>query len=199
MSCFSLTRRIPSPADGSLRLTQGYQRESNKGVNTLLKELEYHDGVVIFATNLWANFDPAFQRRKLARISSSRCPACANREMIWKAQLHPTKTPLAPDVHFQQLAEQYEGSPAAESRSAVIKAANMAAAEDDVNYKKCISQHHFEDAVRSVIESKEIMDQSQGDIAGDGDISHEGLLQQVEELRVEIAELRSLIDKPRNK
>ena len=44
-------------------ITQGYQREANSVVNVLLKELEEFDGVVIFATNLAANFDPAFERR----------------------------------------------------------------------------------------------------------------------------------------
>jgi SpoVK/Ycf46/Vps4 family AAA+-type ATPase len=43
-------------------VTQGYQREANTVVNVLLKELEEFDGVVIFATNLAANFDPAFER-----------------------------------------------------------------------------------------------------------------------------------------
>ncbi|MDQ6827752.1 MAG: ATP-binding protein [Gemmatimonadota bacterium] len=41
---------------------QGYQRESNTVVNVLLRELEAFNGVVIFATNVAANFDPAFER-----------------------------------------------------------------------------------------------------------------------------------------
>ena len=41
----------------------GFQRESNTVVNVLLQELEQYNGVVIFATNLAANFDPAFERR----------------------------------------------------------------------------------------------------------------------------------------
>ncbi|HEY8847913.1 MAG TPA: ATP-binding protein, partial [Thermoanaerobaculia bacterium] len=40
-----------------------YQREANITVNVLLRELEAFNGVVIFATNLAANFDPAFERR----------------------------------------------------------------------------------------------------------------------------------------
>src|SRR5215211_7867488 len=40
-----------------------FVRESNTVVNVLLKELETFSGVVIFATNLAANFDPAFERR----------------------------------------------------------------------------------------------------------------------------------------
>jgi len=171
---------------------QGYERESNKGVNTLLKELEYHSGVVIFATNLWGNFDPAFQRRVRTHIVFE-MPGVREREMIWKAQLHPTKTPLAADVDFQLLAENYELS-GGEIKNAVIKAANMAAAENEVDYKKYITQHHFEDAVQSVMESKEVMDQNQDEINGNEIISHEDLQLQMANLRDEIATLRSRIE-----
>ena len=47
----------------STSVDQGFQRESNIVVNVLLQELERFNGVVIFATNLAANFDPAFERR----------------------------------------------------------------------------------------------------------------------------------------
>jgi SpoVK/Ycf46/Vps4 family AAA+-type ATPase len=47
----------------SASLEHGFLRETNTVVNVLLKELETFDGVVIFATNLAANFDPAFERR----------------------------------------------------------------------------------------------------------------------------------------
>ena len=39
---------------------QAYHREANAVVNVLLHELEAFNGVVVFATNLAANFDPAF-------------------------------------------------------------------------------------------------------------------------------------------
>jgi ATPases of the AAA+ class len=53
---------------------QAYQRESNTVVNVLLKELEAFNGVVIFATNLAVNFDPAFERR-IELMFDSRCQA----------------------------------------------------------------------------------------------------------------------------
>ena len=104
----------------------GYEREANQGVNVLLKELEYHSGVVIFATNLWTNFDPAFQRRVRTHIVFE-MPGAREREMIWKAQLHPTKTPLTEDVNFHLLAERFELS-GGDIKNAVLKAAQMAAA-----------------------------------------------------------------------
>ena len=41
----------------SISLDQASQRESNAVVNVLLQELETFNGVVIFATNMAANFD----------------------------------------------------------------------------------------------------------------------------------------------
>ncbi|HET8623010.1 MAG TPA: ATP-binding protein, partial [Gemmatimonadales bacterium] len=39
----------------------GYEREANATVNVLLQELERFNGVIIFATNLAASLDPAFE------------------------------------------------------------------------------------------------------------------------------------------
>src|ERR1700721_947068 len=47
----------------STSVDSGAQRESNSVVNVLLQELERYSGVVIFATNLAANFLPAFGGR----------------------------------------------------------------------------------------------------------------------------------------
>src|SRR5207237_9727012 len=74
-------------------ITQGYQREANTVVNVLLKELEEFDGVVIFATNLAANFDPAFERRIRTHVLFE-MPDVDSREKIWKVQLS-RRTPLA--------------------------------------------------------------------------------------------------------
>ena len=47
----------------STSVEEGVQREMNTVVNVLLQELERFNGVVIFATNVASNFDPAFERR----------------------------------------------------------------------------------------------------------------------------------------
>ena len=133
----------------------GYEREANQGVNILLKELENYDGVVIFATNLWTNFDPAFQRRVRTHIVFE-MPGPRERELIWKAQLHPSKTPLADDVDFHDLAQRYELS-GGDIKNATLKAAQTAAAQDGLDYEKSICQRHFEDAVRDVLEAKQTM------------------------------------------
>src|SRR6185295_2683374 len=87
--------------------SHGYERESNQTVNILLEELEAHPGVVVFATNLAANFDPAFERRIRSHILFEN-PGPEEREAIWRVQIHPRKTPLDSDVDFAALSRAYE-------------------------------------------------------------------------------------------
>jgi SpoVK/Ycf46/Vps4 family AAA+-type ATPase len=161
--------------------TQGYQRESNTVVNVLLKELEMFNGVVIFATNLAVNFDPAFERRIRTHVRFE-MPGVDEREQIWKVQLHPLKTPLAADVNFRELAERYEVS-GGDIKNAVLKAATMAAGQPGDDLTKSISQSHFERAMEEVIAGKNVMQQS---LFGEKEQSGEDRLVRA----VEAAELR---------
>jgi SpoVK/Ycf46/Vps4 family AAA+-type ATPase len=137
---------------------QGYQREANAVVNVLLRELEDFPGVVIFATNLAANFDPAFERRIRTHILFEQ-PGPEEREKIWRVQIHHRKTPLAPDVDFAALAERYPAS-GGDIKNAVLKAAQMAIAEPGTDEEKRIAQHHFETGIQEVLAAKRVMDQS---------------------------------------
>ena len=161
--------------------TQGYQRESNTVVNVLLKELEAFNGVVIFATNLAVNFDPAFERRIRTHVRFE-MPGVDEREQIWKVQLHPLKTPLATDVNFRVLAERYEVS-GGDIKNAVLKAATMAAAEPGDDVTKKIQQSQFERAMEEVISGKNVMQQS---LFGEGAQTAEDRMMRA----VEAAELR---------
>ena len=145
------------------QVEQGYQRESNAVVNVLLRELEEFPGVVIFATNLAANFDPAFERRIRTHILFE-MPGPAERERIWKAQIHARKTPLAEDVDFRALAAEFEGS-GGDIKNAVLKAAQAAIAEPGPDADKRIAQHHFRGAMREVLSARRVMEQS---LFGDG-------------------------------
>ena len=78
----------------SVSTEHGSQRESNTVVNVLLTELESFQGIVIFATNLAANFDPAFERRIRTHVLFE-IPGSEEREQIWRVQMHPSRTPLA--------------------------------------------------------------------------------------------------------
>ena len=110
----------------STSMHDGFARESNTTISVLLQELERYDGVVIFATNLAANFDPAFERRIRTHVLFE-MPGVEEREQIWRVQLHPERTPLAADVDFAALSR-YEVS-GGDIRNAVLKAALTAAAE----------------------------------------------------------------------
>ena len=135
-----------------------FLRESNTVVNVLLKELESFNGVVIFATNLAANFDPAFERRIRTHVLFE-MPGVAEREQIWRVQMHPRLTPLAPDVNFRSLAEQYEAT-GGDIRNAVLKAAMAAASEPGNDALKMIHQRHLDEGIRDVIASRRVMRQS---------------------------------------
>jgi len=133
-------------------------RESNTVVNVLLQELERYDGVVVFTTNLAANLDPAFERRVRTHVLFE-LPGAAEREQIWRLQVHPSRTPLADDVDFRSLGETYAAS-GGDIRNAVFKAALAAAAEPGPDEVKRIHQHHLEAAITEVIGAKQVMRQS---------------------------------------
>lgn len=136
----------------------GHEREANQSVNILLKELEEHEGVVIFATNMASNFDPAFERRIRTHILF-RIPSVSERERIWRVQIHPEKTPLDAGVDFRELAERFEVS-GGDIRNAVLKAAQMAAAEEGPDPEKKIAQKHFTQAMEQVLTAKSVMQQN---------------------------------------
>ncbi len=142
----------------STSVDSGAQRESNSVVNVLLQELERYTGVVIFATNLAANFDPAFERRIRTHVLFE-LPGETERARIWKVQLHPSRTPLAPDVDFNALAHDYEVS-GGDIQNAVLKAALAAAAEPIPDSTKKIHQRHFQSGIEEVLASKRVMQQS---------------------------------------
>jgi SpoVK/Ycf46/Vps4 family AAA+-type ATPase len=135
-----------------------FHREANTVVNVLLQELESFSGVVIFATNLAANFDPAFERRIRTHVLFE-MPGVEEREQIWRVQMHPTLTPLADDVDFCALAERYEAS-GGDIRNAVLKAALAAAGEPCRDAFKAIHQRHLEAGMRDVLAAKRVMRQS---------------------------------------
>jgi len=142
----------------STSIDHGFQRESNTVVSVLLQELERYNGVVIFATNLAANFDPAFERRIRTHVMFE-MPGVVEREQIWRVQMHPSRTPLADDVDFRVLAERHAVS-GGDIRNAVLKAALAAAAEPGPDSTKRIHQRHLEAGIIEVVAGGRVMRQS---------------------------------------
>ena len=171
-----------------------YEREANAIVNVLLHELETFPGVVIFATNLAANIDPAFERRIRTHILFE-MPKQTERERIWRVQLHARKTPLADDVDFAALAEAYPRS-GGDIKNAVLKAAQIATTEPGPDASKRIHHRHFVQGMEEVIAAESVMGQSLFEVPSAGAAA--GVLEQMaevqEELRGEIGILAERLD-----
>ena len=171
-----------------------YEREANAIVNVLLHELESFPGVVIFATNLAANIDPAFERRIRTHILFE-MPDVDERERIWRVQLHARKTPLAKDVDFRALAEAYPRS-GGDIKNAVLKAAQIATVEPGPDSEKRIHQRHFIQGMAEVMAAENVMSQSLFDDPAAGPIGGvmERLAEGQEELRGELGVLVERLD-----
>ena len=170
-------------------------REANSVVNVLLHELEAFPGIVIFATNLAANMDPAFERRIRTHILFE-MPNAAERERIWRVQLHPEKTPLADDVDFRVLAERYPRS-GGDIKNAVLKAAQIATTEPGPDAGKRIHQRHFVQGMEEVVAGTSVMAQSLFEDNG-GPASLAAFVEEMSEgqeaLRAELALVAERID-----
>jgi SpoVK/Ycf46/Vps4 family AAA+-type ATPase len=170
-------------------ISAAYEREANAVVNVLLHELEGFPGVVIFATNLAANIDPAFERRIRTHILFE-MPDVEERERIWAVQLHSRKTPLAQDVDFRALAEAYPRS-GGDIKNAVLKAAQIATMEPGPDSEKQIHQRHFIQGMAEVMAAENVMSQSLFDDIGAGPLGGvmDRLAEAQEELRGELGVL----------
>jgi AAA+ superfamily predicted ATPase len=144
---------------------EGSGRHYNQSVNILLHELEQYEGVVIFATNLAANFDPAFERRIQSHVLFL-MPEAAERERIWRAHL-PPRAPLAPDVDLRRLAEDFEMA-GGDIRNAVLKAVRLAALGDAPDEELQITQEHLLAGAGAVLQARAVMAQSILARPGDG-------------------------------
>jgi SpoVK/Ycf46/Vps4 family AAA+-type ATPase len=168
-------------------------REANSVVNVLLHELETFPGVVIFATNLASNMDPAFERRIRTHILFE-MPNAEERERIWQVQLHPRKTPLADDVDFRALAAAYPRS-GGDIKNAVLKAAQIATTEPGPDTGKRIHQRHFVQGMEEVVAGTGVMAQSLFDEAPAGAAGvMEEMSEAQEALRAELALVAERLD-----
>ena len=178
-------------------VSAAYEREANAIVNVLLHELESFPGVVIFATNLAANIDPAFERRIRTHILFE-MPNEEERERIWRVQLHARKTPLADDVDFRALAEAYPRS-GGDIKNAVLKAAQVATTEPGPDAQKRIHQRHFVQGIEEVIAAESVMGQSLFESPAGAGAAAAGVLEQMaegqEQLRGELGLVAERLDR----
>jgi SpoVK/Ycf46/Vps4 family AAA+-type ATPase len=177
-------------------VSAAYEREANAIVNVLLHELETFSGVVIFATNLAANIDPAFERRIRTHILFE-MPNVEERERIWRVQLHARKTPLADDVDFRALAEAFPRS-GGDIKNAVLKAAQIATTEPGPDAQKRIHQRHFIQGMEEVMAAENVMGQSLFESPAAAAAAASGVLEQMaegqEQLRAELGIVAERLD-----
>ena len=101
-----------------------HDRYANIEVAYLLQKMDDHDGVVILATNLSKNLDEAFSRR-MHYVVEFPLPNAIHREQLWRG-MFPPQAPLADDVDFKFLSEQFQ-LPGGDIRNVVLSAAFLAA------------------------------------------------------------------------
>lgn len=129
-------------------------RYSNMEINTLLQLMESYPGLVILTTNLKDQMDQAFERRITYKVTFE-VPTETEREKIWRA-IVPRELPLAEDVDFVRLAEDYPITGGG-IKNAIIRAAYAAsrvgrvghhhlanAAEKEAMAAGILIQHHVE-------------------------------------------------------
>lgn len=117
-----------------------HDRHANLETAYLLARLEQYEGLVVLATNLRRNIDPAFLRRLDALVEYP-APDRAARARIWALHV-PDRECVAPEVDFDRLARRYAVTGAL-IRNAALAAAFLAADEG------CrIQERHFHHAMR---------------------------------------------------
>ncbi|HLO87119.1 MAG TPA: ATP-binding protein [Nostocaceae cyanobacterium] len=129
----------------SKRLTnvsQGSEQAINSMRSQLLISLERFQGIVIFATNLVENYDPAFETRVRNIYFPMPDQACRNK--IWQTLL-PKKLPILEDVSTEKLAE-IDGVCGRDIRNAIIDASLKVA----MSGGNTISYQDFADAIQAV-------------------------------------------------
>lgn len=156
-----LSSRLSSVSNGS-------EQAINSMRSQLLICLENFDGVVIFATNLIKNYDPAFLTRLIC--IEMKKPDAKARKMIWHNHLYPAEDaeiqlniPSKGDWNIDLLAEKYDFV-GRDIRNAVKKACITALVEKN----DCVSQDHLIYACEAVQKQKDDLEKARknGDAAG---------------------------------
>ncbi|MEP7285851.1 MAG: ATP-binding protein [Chloroflexota bacterium] len=130
-------------------ITQAADYGVNVSRSTLLLQLDSFEGVVLFATNLASNYDPAFVRRILAHVHFP-LPDEAALTRLWRYHL-PDLLPLQPNVTPQTLAQQSLGLSGGEVLNAVILAAASAVEQGE----ESVGLAHFAEALAQIRRSKQ--------------------------------------------
>ncbi|MCL4258519.1 MAG: ATP-binding protein [Anaerolineales bacterium] len=111
-------------------VSQSTDHAVNVSRSVMLLELDRFAGVVVFATNLASNYDPAFTRRILSHVAMP-LPDETARLTLWQRHI-PSRLPHQLTVDdWRQLAYESEGLAGGDILNAVLYAASLIVARDE--------------------------------------------------------------------
>ena len=103
---------------------------ANQSRNVLMQELDRHDGVVIFATNLFTAYDRAFLRRVSHHVKFELPDAAGRRRLFERHLPNPERVKLS-EAEWQQLASLSRGLSGGDIANACVNAMVAASASPD--------------------------------------------------------------------
>ncbi|WP_079210182.1 ATP-binding protein [Microcystis aeruginosa FBCC-A68] len=140
-------------------VTQATDTAVNLTRSVMIKQLSAYQGIVIFATNLIRNYDPAFISRIRWKVQFN-LPTEEARSLIWQVQI-PDKLPLDDSVDFVELAKRFDGISGRDIKNAVLQGVVAAAREDKAKQEKRVTQAHLTEAITEIIEGNKASYQEQ--------------------------------------
>lgn len=135
-------------------VTQSTDTAVNLTRSVMLKQLSEYEGIVVFATNLIRNYDPAFISRIRWKIQFD-LPDEDARAKVWEFQF-PGKLPVCESVNFLELAKAFDGVSGRDIKNAVFQAVVAAAREDKPNKCKRVTYAHLANAMAQIIEANKM-------------------------------------------
>jgi SpoVK/Ycf46/Vps4 family AAA+-type ATPase len=135
-------------------VTQSTDTAVNLTRSVMLKQLSEYEGIVVFATNLIRNYDPAFISRIRWKIQFD-LPDEDARAKVWEIQF-PSKLPVCESVNFLELAKAFDCVSGRDIKNAVFQAVVAAAREDKPNNSKRVTYAHLADAMTQIMEANKM-------------------------------------------
>jgi AAA+ superfamily predicted ATPase len=111
-----LSKRIDQSSEGQ----QAWANSVNQNRNILMQEIDRFDGIIIFATNLFSNYDEALLRR-IAQHIEFKLPTSEMREVIFNRHI-PLKVNKSIDVDLKMIASFAEKFSGGDIKNACINA-----------------------------------------------------------------------------
>lgn len=132
-------------------VTQSTDTAVNLTRSVMLKQLSEYEGIVVFATNLIRNYDPAFISRIRWKVKFD-LPDEEARVKVWQIQF-PDKLPLDESVNCLELAKAFDNISGRDIKNAVFQGVVSAARENKHKNEKKVTQSHLVDAITQIVEA----------------------------------------------